>query len=230
MNKKLLFLLVFIVVLLALTPFVLTENTSSKVTLSTSIISALSSLLTLIIALLLYRKYGIEGKLLEKNLESTEKLLFELGKVRITFKNDRSFIQFFPLKKEFYIKEKEILEYQKTQLIFLKQGLQNLGKISEFAYNPFLSKSIAIQLRSFEFIYGSLIEIKDYDKFLKTEIYVTSNSTIALTDKEFNESYLSFNDKKITFQEFQYQWWKVTRTIRDWLKENSSNYKELNLW
>ncbi|MDP4011882.1 MAG: hypothetical protein Q8P72_06710 [Candidatus Roizmanbacteria bacterium] len=229
MNKKLLFLVLFIVVLLALIPFVLTKDTSSKVALSTSIISALSSLLTLIIALLLYRQYGIESKLLEKNLESTEKLLFELGKVRITFKNNLSFIQFFPLKKEFYIKEKEIREYQKIQLIFSKQGLQNLGKISEFAYDPFLPKSIAIQLRSFEFIHGSLIEAKYYDKFLKTEIYVASNSTIDLSHKESDESYLSFNNEEITFQEYQLQWWKVVRTIHDWLKKNSSNYNELNL-
>lgn len=229
MNKKTIIFILFISILLSFTPFFLSQKKFPEITLSTSIISALSSFITLIIALLLYKKYGIENKLLEKNLESSEKLLSELGKVRITFKNDRSFIQFFPLKKEFYIKEKEILEYQKTQLIFSERGLQSLGKISEMAYDPFLPKSIALELRFFEFIHGALIEPKDYSKFLKTEIYVAPNSTFDLINKNVNR-YLSFNDEKITFQEFQYQWWKVTKAIKDWLKKNSSNYDEINFW
>jgi len=178
-----------IIVLLAVVPFIVNQQTLTQISLSSSIISSLSSLVTLVIALLLFNRFGIENKLLEKNLETTERLLSELGKIRIIFKSNNILIQFFPLRKEFYRQHKEIKAYMNMKIIFSMDSLRNLGGISEFAYDPFLPKSIATALKSFEFMYGKVVSnTKNKSDFLQTDIY-SSNVEVLYNEKDNENTY-----------------------------------------
>lgn len=85
-------LFIAVIVFVAL-PFFFTPTVNESLAVSSNIISALVSLVTLLIAVLLYSKYGVEKSVLDKQTESVLRLLTELKKTRFLCEKDDGILQ-----------------------------------------------------------------------------------------------------------------------------------------
>lgn len=90
---------IFILILLLLTlglgflPFLLNPTIQASLTVSENLIGTIASLTTVLIAILLYSKYGVEKSVLEKQTETVLRFLTELKKTRFLCNSDQTSLQ-----------------------------------------------------------------------------------------------------------------------------------------
>ncbi|MFZ5376888.1 MAG: ATP-binding protein [Patescibacteria group bacterium] len=115
----------------------------SSLTVSSNIVSALASLVTLVIAVLLYSKYGVEKSVLDKQTEAVLRLLSELKKTRFIFeyKDGMLQIRLDNLRDKSWknFKFRPIKDLEKKNLRFdigYVEGLKNIWDIADDIFLP----------------------------------------------------------------------------------------------
>ena len=215
-RKPLIFLFVASSIILLGLPFILSDKTNSTISISFSLISGFSSLLTLIIAILLFNKYGIETSLLERQTKSVFQLLEDLNINTISIKGNRQWMRFTPAKPYLAIYEES---YDKVMLISMSyaEGLENIWKHCD---NVFLPKEIADKLRNTQ-----IFSLAD-----KVEILNENQLEVLAPSKDSEKaSFSTINNQTMSFLDFVTKWTEVMDEIKDWISKNSSMKSELNL-
>ncbi len=187
-----------------------------------NIISSLAALTTLFLALLLYNKFGIENKLLNKNLQTVTEFLKEVSNIRLLFDSDNQLIPFTPSQKDFYRKEKSL--DQDNTVVFQKEYLTMLAPVLSYINNPFFPKSIARTLKELE-----IQHVRSVSKEILERKNTLKLIVVYKPPKTRKDLYLSLSEEPMTYQSYINKWESVMIQTQKWLRKHSSYRREINL-
>lgn len=220
MKKFITILVLVIIITLGTIPFFLTQTAQNALSVCTGIISSLASLITLLIALLLYSKYGVEKSLVNKQTEVVLNLLAELKKVHFKILHAGGgggmlFLHLDRLGDAYW-------EYCKDQKLLFSfnnysEGLNNIWEITE---NIFLPPTIAEKMSPLIMMHMEGVEESKSKQYMKV-------CTIG-SKQEQDGMFGVLNSKEITLQEFISSWKEVILISQKWLKEHSNISVDLN--
>lgn len=215
-NIKLASLAIFILIL-SITPFFLSNEYYEVITTSSSIIGALSAIITLIIALLLFSKYGVEKSLINKQTEVVFQLLQELKKTRfiITFGEPKGLLQ---LQLDM-LSHEYLNDYKDKHLLFNKSYYDGLKAIWDLAEDVFLPVEITESIRPL------MMQSLSGEKETNGYMIVTIPGVNISSENDFSGK-LNFED--ISMQDFINRWSLVISKTKKWLKEYSNENMNIN--
>lgn len=224
MKKNPLYILVLIGVFAAiLVPLILrkeSETLNQTINISAVIISSLASIITLLIALFLFNKFGIESPLITKSSANVFSLLEKLKETNIIFSSDNLYFQVQmsnPFKYNQYIES-----YYSEKVIFPQYYLDDLVKLFEISDNPFTPQLISEKVDRLRFQVLSFdVDTNKVNDYLK--IRVVGGQRIS------NEMLGRFNGEDFTVLEFLTLLDDIATEIKSWLQKNSSVPVNLNL-
>jgi hypothetical protein len=228
MRKITTTLLFSAVLLSAALPFFLTPKVHESLSVSSNIVSALASLITLVIAVLLYSKYGVEKSVLDKQTEAVLRLLSELKKTRFIFeyKDGMLQIRLDNLRDKSWkdFKFRPIKDLEKKNLRFDIGYVEGLKNIWDIADDIFLPVEIVEKINplSTQIIIGD----KENNNTLRLQIPGYSVGFFT-TEKEYKNVGI-LNGKEITLGEFIKLWDSVISVSTKWLETHSSIPVRLN--
>ncbi len=216
MKKIVILLVVLSIVALGITPFFVTQNTNDALSVGASIISALASIITLLIALLLYSKYGVEKSLVAKQTEVVFSLFEELKKTRLVVKDKESMLQLFlhTIGRQFSS------DYKNKNIMFSRSYFEGLNNIWQIAEDIFLPTEIAVKIRPLMVQLISGVKSKSKHMLVVVPGYVYEGK---------DDFFGKLNNRDMTLQEFVNQWESVIKESKMWLKDHSNTTIGLNL-
>ncbi|MFA7419432.1 MAG: hypothetical protein WCZ90_07085 [Melioribacteraceae bacterium] len=190
---------------------------------SLSILSAISSFFTLIIALLLYNKLSIESTIVEKQTDAVINLLSAIRKVSLIFDRE-DHISSFTMHRESMKQIKNNPKVQNIPLLFSMSYFKAIKEVNDASYNIFLPRIIVNSSRQLvpSRIYQIEIETIVNEKYLKVE-------TIESLSVDAVKKYGKVLGGDIQIQEFVKSWELLINDLEKWLKDNSSIKIELNI-
>jgi hypothetical protein len=143
MKRSQLVLLTLLALTVSVTvPFLVREENDTfnqTLEVAASMIAGLSGVLTLLLAILLYQKLGIDEPLLARNTDLVFRLIEKLKTIRFIIKGDKFLLQVHmhrPFLKSFE-------EHYGQRLLFNVDYSEGVKQIVELANNPFMPKQIA---------------------------------------------------------------------------------------
>ena len=199
-------------------PLFLSQEMNEKVVTSANLVGSLSSIVTLVLAILLFKKYGIEQSLLNKQTEAVFQLLAEIKKTRlILIPTEGGFIQLFlgDMKEEYWSLAKD------CKLRFSINYADNLSAIWNIAEDVFLPEEVALKLRP---LMVSIIQPSASDKGYLDVIVPPHKKEI--DEKDF---FGIMNRNEITLEEFVRNWQDVLRAAKGWLNNHADIPFKLNI-
>jgi len=217
-----------VILLSATLPFFLTATVHESLTVSSNIVSALASLITLVIAVLLYSKYGVEKSVLDKQTEAVLRLLSEFKKTRFIFEYEDGMLQIRldnlrdKSWKDFKFRPIKGIENKNLRFdIGYVEGLKNIWDIAD---DIFLPVDIVEKLNplSTQVIIGD----KEGGDTLRLEIPGYSVGFFT-SEKEYKNVGI-LNGKEMTLGEFIKLWDSVITVSTKWLETHSSIPVKLN--
>lgn len=208
--------------------FLLPSKLTIKIGSGMDIVGALSSLVTLLIALLLYKKFGVERSFLDNQMKTVGLLLKELKKPLILVEQVKigSMIQFLPNEASDYLTHNpsDYFNYEDIKLVFGESYFLGTEKIASISENAFLPKKIAAAVRKI-----LPLVIDGNEKYSPDDqVYEARYPGYREKDKDKKVTGL-LNRKKISLVEYAVLWNKIIKEIELWLKANSDIPTELNL-
>lgn len=144
MNKITVILILTLIVILGVVPFFLTQQSNETLAIGTNVVSAISSIVTLLIALLLYSKYGLEKSFVDKQTDTVFRLLIALKKTRFEIKWGESSILWIGLNR---LNEKFYTEYNDMKLLVSPRYADNLKYLWDITDEIFLPSAIKEKMR-----------------------------------------------------------------------------------
>jgi hypothetical protein len=219
MTKKtqIILLIIFAILLLAL-PFILNNEINTKIGIGINLISGISSIATLIIALVLFNKFGIENSLLDKQTNEVFELLEELNKPLIIMQGKSAFLKINPAKPY----DKHYERFYGYNLIFSSNYMAGLKIISNYGNKIFVPKPIADKIKA--------LDIYMLTSLRKDNVINENEFLVTIKNNEYeDESSGKPNGKEMNFMEFTTLWNELLEEIKNWIKVNSSREAELNL-
>lgn len=197
-------------------PFFLNQAANESLVVSSSIVSALASLITLLLAVLLYGKFGVEKSVLDKQTENTLQLLTELKKTRFLCECSDGILQ---LRLD-RLQDKYWKNYKDKKLLFDGGYAEGLKKIWDIANDVFLPVEIAEKINFLTM--QLLIENKKAVDYMVVEIPGYSK-------REKGKHFFGLlNGKQISVEEFVGLWDSVIQTTIKWFKSHSSMPVDFN--
>jgi len=231
MKKKILITAVVLFLLLLLLPFIFDSETLNKFNSGISLISGLATFVTVIIAALLFDKYGVDKSIKDKNLESALNLLETIKSTTILIKGNNYVIQYRPTTFPMQTYESS---YQ-MKIAFSNDYLKQTRYLVKFVDNVFLPKQIRNKLNiitphSISHVpnttesneYGIVNIGKQDDKHLNWSI---KESKKQLDNKAFG--YL--NGRELTVYDYLLMWEELIEAIQDWCSKSSDSKLDLNV-
>ena len=220
-KKNLIIGLIIVASLIIITlPFFLDSCINQDLNISSSLISAIASLTTMIIAILLYDKYGLKQSRVAKQTDIVIQFLSLIKDVRLWMHTNTSFLQYKP---DSNLESVYELAY-KTRLYFDDTYIKTISVISDFGYDINMPKSIATKIKVLK-PYTMLPVEKDKvpdDCFIVTTLGLGKKQLI---DKVFSR----INDKELTFFDYHNIWIDIIDEAKEWLSGNQINVDELNI-
>ena len=218
MSKISTVLILIVIIALGGAPFFLTSTTNETISVGSSLIGALASLVTLIIALVLYSKYGVEKSLLNKQTDVVFRLITQLKKTNFMMEMEEGhglFLRLDRLKGEYWD------DYKEKKLLFnfnYAEGLNNIWEITEDVFLPsnIVDKINPLIVQSIDGI--DAIEEKQYMRV----------SVLGHTRKAKDDKFGVLNSKQMSLEEFVAHWENVIDISKKWLKEHSNMSVDLN--
>lgn len=214
-NKKtyiIIAIIVFIVVMIV--PFLANDFVSERLRVSANLLSGLGSCITLIIAILLFNKYGIDKTIIDRKKEIVLDLLERIKKLRIEIEYKEVQIFYKPGDPFHTVHE----EYYQIDLFFDRSFIHGLSIIFELTKNLYTPRKIIEKISQIEPM---------------TVLYRNANFTevgkVSIEGVEKEEKYGLLNSRKLTFLEFITFWDDLISECKNWLKENSGEQIELNI-
>ena len=223
-NRILLYIGLFIAIIIAIVlPFIFKDSAESinqTINLSATIISSIAAVLTFIIALFLFNKYGVESPLVEKSTSKVFALLEQIKETTFSISNDR--FGFWIKMSDPFKYSPRIEQFYGEKLIFSEDYIYALDKLFEIGNNPFTPPSISQKLDQLQFFVMSYDinenNIRDYAKIL------------VVGYKKFdNPKFGRFNAEDITVFEFLKILDEISYEVRLWIQNNSTIPVQLNM-
>lgn len=192
---------------------------SNVISNGTNIVTAICSLGTLVLAILLYNKYGIDTKLIEKNTDIVFKLVTEFNKLFFIVEGPKSNNYLLIVR----LKNKNLnalfSEYLSQPICFTKDYFEILDPIMSLCNDPFMPPIIAEASKSLSV--HCIVGIEDcQDKYA-----IIKRNAAKLSDNNFvgllNEEEITLGEYITTFENFK-------NVITLWLREHSGNSVEMN--
>lgn len=217
--KNILILLAVVIIILQTILLSLKGDPSNAITNGANIVSAICSLGTLALAILLYNKYGIDSKLIEKNTDIVFKLVTEFNKLFFIVEGPESnnYLLIVRLNNK---NLNEIFSEQLNQPIcFTTDFFELLDPIMSLCDDPFMPPTIAEAGKSLSV--NRIVGIKDYHK----KYAIIKRSAAKLSDDNFVGL---LNEKEITLGEYITAFQQFKNVIIQWLQLHSGNSVEMN--
>lgn len=220
-RKSYIIILIIISLGLISIPFFFDNSTNLKIRVSANIISGFGSLLTLALAILLYKKFGIETSLINKQTKTVFELLENLNTSRIFLSYKNGTMIFNPAKPYYSFYE----DHYSKILLFNISYLDGMRYIWKFSESVFLPKVIADQIKKING-YSIIYEQNDTneEKYLKVNIADYKNPENFKLDE-----YGLLNEKEISFYDFIHNWNDLIDEIKNWISTNCQIKVELNI-
>lgn len=193
-----------------------TETFNQTINIVATLISSIASVMTLVIAIVLFNKFGIETPLLQKNTEIVFSFVEEFKKTRFTISGKSYSLYIQPHDSLHKYFEERYAEKLLFSMDFLK-GLENLFKISE---SPFMPKTISEKVDRLKF-YILVMDVKEEDLHKYATVTVSGQSLIGA---EFGR----FNEADMTLFEFINIIDDLRTEIDLWFKKHSNYSPDLN--
>ncbi|HWB25621.1 MAG TPA: hypothetical protein VG738_09080 [Chitinophagaceae bacterium] len=224
MTKRLLYAILIITLILSFgVPFIFmgkNESINQTLNLSAALIGSISSILTFIIALLLYNKFGVESTFVEKSSSKIFELIEKIKETNFSISSDRGYFRI-QMSNPFKY-NKWIESYYSEKLVFADNYLTGLIKLFEISNNPFIPPSVSEKVERLQFFTLSY----DVDE---TKIKEYSKVQVVGAEKIQNTRFGRFNMKDMTVFEFLKMLDEVALEIKSWIQQNSTIPVNLNL-
>ena len=223
-KKTVLYSGLFIAFVIAIAlPFIFkdkSETINQTINLSATIVASFASILTFIIALFLFNKYGIESPLIEKSTSKVFALLEQIKLTTFSISSERFGIRIKMSNPFKYCKSIE--EHYKENLVFTEDYIYALDKLFEIGDSPFTPPSVSQKLDLLQFSIMSYDvndnDIKNYAKLI-----------IVGYRKFDNPKFGRFNARDITVFEFLKILDDINNELSQWIQKNSSIPVQLNI-
>lgn len=218
-NNQLIFLSITILAFILWISFYLGKEQLDKIKDGLYIFSGLTSLVTMIIALLLFNKYGLDKTVKERNLNTSLKLLSEIKKVRIKIEG-KSFSCYYGAAID---NIQQFEDFYDKKLLFPQSYYQDLNSINELYQDLFLPKEIKSKLKiivpTMSFHVPKKVDTSEYGR-----VIINNNS-------DSNEwEFSGINDNSdITVFDYLTNWDELITAIDKWCNENSNTRLDLNM-
>ena len=223
-KKYIIIILILTIILSVLLPFILRDSSESIndiISIIATLISSFASLLTLLIAIILLNKFGIETSLIEKNTEVIFSFIEEFKQTSFSVKGNNFVLMIRPFH---FSPHKYSENYYSEKLIFSLDFVYSLDKLFKIAESPFMPKSIFEKINKLAFTNLSMnIADEDLDKYSIVE--VLGNSLIDTKDVKYG----LFNSEDMTLFEFLNLIDDLKTEIVSWIEEHSSYTSDLNI-
>jgi len=194
------------------------ETFDQTLTVSATLIAALFSVLTFIIAILLFNKYGIDNALMEKRTDVVFRLLDKINGLVYSIENEKYFFTLNLGSSE----KKNVEEFYGNKLSFSTDYYNDLEKIFEIANSPFTPKSIIQKMDSIQPPVISF-DIPDNEKDNYAKVYLFGH-------RNESNQFGRLNTTDITLYDFIVSYSDIKEAIVDWIKKNTSiNTADLNI-
>ena len=225
MTKRSLYFGLVLAVLIAIgLPFLFSgkeETTNQILNLSATIISAISSILTLLIALLLFNKFGVDQPLIEKSSAKVFELLEKIKETNFSISSEKT--AYFRVQMSDPFKySKWIEKYYSEKLVFSEYYINDLVPLFEISNNPFIPPAISQKMDNLQF-WMMAYDVGDskLDDFSKVQVVGG--------EKIQNVKFGRFNGEDLSVFEFLKILNEIAIEIKDWIQKNSNGQIKLNL-
>ncbi len=190
-----------------------------KVSRSRDILTALSTFITLIIALLLYDRFGIRKSVLERQNNAVISLLEAMKRLRLVMHGDARIFLFTISRNKFDYFESQNLGAK--ALLFNYRYLEEMKEISNAAENLLLPPELREAFQPL--IYHTFNAVRP-DQALSDQYVLIDPVTI-----DDNETYGTFNNQQTTLSQYLSCWRTIVQAATQWLRGHSSIKIELNI-
>ena len=212
-------------------PFILPEQVTGKFITGFSFVSAFCSIATLIIAFLLYDKFGIAKTIIDKKVNVVLELLEHFKGGRILAKYTRN-------EGEKIITSVRVIRPKKDMSSYLEKGTNGLliavnsndyyngmDKVSTLKNNIWMPKEIAVKLEPLQFysFYKDEKIQNNIEKYIRLQLGVGS-----LTDKNQDENWMRPGNTEISFEVYLQNIESVFKAIENWLEKHTNMSIEIN--
>lgn len=192
------------------------------------IIAAFCGIVTTVIAILLYDKYGVDKKIIDKNLEVVLQFVDELRKTTICIHGESKvgsyamMINFWnkPIEK----KDDFMSRCRKDKLFFKLNYGYALNNLYEISKNPFMPPEISEKFQMLTL--HVLPEITEEDKQNGFAVATSSVNMLELDDKDQIIGKLNGHD--FTVGEYIDNYMEVRDAIKQWLKAHNVADRSMN--
>ncbi len=193
-----------IILILIIIPFYLPTEQQDTIKASAALVSSVASLITLIIAFILFDKYGLKKDFVKNQTDLVLRQLEKIMAVRFLIRtNDRS-LQFFPTKN----RTDRYESFYSEKLVFSEKYWDYINDIFEPSTSIHMPKEIVEKIEKLQ---PSLIAYLEHDEL--------SSYAIVTFGGENKIEYGKINDDDITFKEFYTYWIDVLDVMSNWLKD-----------
>jgi len=223
-KKILVIILILTIILSVLLPFVFrnsTESINDTISIIATLISSFASLITLLIAVILFNKFGIETSLLEKNTEVVFSFIEEFKQTSFLVKRKNGLLIIRPLD---FPAHEYCEDYYSEKLIFSVDFFYSLENLFKIAKSPFMPKNIFEKVRKLGFNTLTMnIKEEDFDKYSAVEVLGN------FSDDTKDVKYGLFNGEDMTLFEFLNLIDDLKTEIVSWIEKHSNYSPDLNI-
>lgn len=195
------------------------ETVNQTLNIIATLTSSIASLLTLIIAILLFNKFGIETPLLQKNTDVVFSFLEEFKKTG--FKIEGQDVKFVLFIRVHHPIHKHFEERYSEKLLFSANFISDLEKLMKIAESPFMPKSIYDKVIKLNFFVLSY-DVKDEDIKNYATVEVLGQQR---TDAKFGR----FNHQDMTLFGFLNIIDEIKTELIEWINKHSNYSPDLNI-
>lgn len=229
-SKILLIILILLISGAFILPFSFQDDIKEAINISGYLISTITSTVTIIIALLLFDRFGVSKKTLDKKSETVFNLLEVIKSKTIyaEYESD-SGIQYYSA-----ISISENLEHLKKNKVMLERDIlfnyedinNGLSEIHQFRASVWLPVQIRKKIEKMSFISVSSVNDSFLQKNKCVKIYF---HLYPEARKEKEVKWYKTNQKETTFNEFLSNLEDLVAEIKSWLNKHSNSDLELNI-
>lgn len=216
-RKRILFIVVILLVLSVLPPLLLSEKINSFLVTAFAILGGLVAIITVVIAFLLYNKFGIDDVVFSKKVDTTLELLQLIQSKTFWIQNGKVRLQV-PLAVIDSDKER-FASFRDIPLLFCTEYYEYVNDIYSMSTNYYLPSEIVDKIKSMEVIFLAYPSDLNVLRFGKVGFAGINDSV----------RWGLANNKEILFKGFVNQWIELILCIKTWIRKHSLDNKTLNI-
>ncbi len=219
-KRNIIFILILTISLAVFLPIIFrdkTEGFNQILNIIGTLISSIAGLLTLLIAILLFNKFGIETPLLQKNTEVVFSFLEEFKKTSFQIQG-KNFGLFVRIQDQHH---KHFEDWYGQKLLFSTEYSSGLDRLIKLSESPFMPKSIYEKVDKLRF-YVLVMDVKDEDLDKYATVQVLGQPLIGA-------KFGRFNHQDMTLFEFLNIIDDLKTEIKNWISKHSNYSPDLNI-